>query len=145
MSGTVWGVEATGYEIRHGRVDRDDALTQSGDVLGTSWHGLLEGDAFRRKLLTWVAERRGRDWTPGTTSFAAVREAHLDRLADWFGEHVDAHALIDLIATWCPRKAAGDRLLRLLTTADTEILATAHAVRAARPGLPGGARGEPGR
>jgi adenosylcobyric acid synthase len=77
---------------------------QSRDVLGTSWHGLLECDAFRRRLLTWVAERRGRAWTPGTTSFAAVREAHLDRLADWFGEHVDAPALLDLIHRGVPER-----------------------------------------
>ena len=35
-------------------------------------------------------------------------------------------------------------MLRLLTTADTEILAAAHAVRAARRRLPRGPRGEPG-
>ena len=38
-------------------------------MLGTAWHGLLEGDAVRRKLLSWVAERTGRDWTPGTRAF----------------------------------------------------------------------------
>ncbi len=57
-------------------------------MLGTAWHGLLEGDAFRRALLTWVAERRGRDFTPATISFADVREAQLDRLADWLDAHV---------------------------------------------------------
>jgi adenosylcobyric acid synthase len=104
VRGTVWDVEATGYEIRHGRIDRDEPLVMRDDVLGTSWHGLLEGDAFRRKLLTWVADRRGRDWTAGTTSFAAVREAHLDRLADWFGEHVDAPALLELIQRGAPER-----------------------------------------
>ena len=103
VRGTVWDVEASGYEIRHGRLTRDEPLLQSGDVLGTSWHGLLEGDAFRRKLLTWVAERRGRAWTPGTTSFAAVREAHLDRLADWFGEHVDP-SFLDLLQRGAPER-----------------------------------------
>jgi adenosylcobyric acid synthase len=104
VSGTVWDVEATGYEIRHGRIDRDEPLVMKDAVLGTSWHGLLEGDAFRRKLLTWVAERRDREWTAGTTSFAHVREAHLDRLADWFGEHVDAPALLELIHRGAPER-----------------------------------------
>jgi adenosylcobyric acid synthase len=103
VSGTVWDVEATGYEIRHGRLTRDEPLLQRGDILGTSWHGLLEGDAFRRKLLTWVAERRGRAWHPGTTSFAAVREAHLDRLADWFGEHADP-SFLDLLQRGAPER-----------------------------------------
>src|SRR4051794_22640037 len=82
-SGTVWGLPATGYEIRHGRVDRDEPLVEREHVLGTAWHGLLEGDAIRRAILAWVAERQGRAWTPGTTAFQDVREAHLDRLADW--------------------------------------------------------------
>jgi adenosylcobyric acid synthase len=102
VSGTVLGVDATGYEIRHGRVDRDEPLIQDGDVLGTAWHGLLEGDEVRRKLLSWVAERTGRPWTPGTRAFQTVREAHLDRLADWFGAHVDAPAFTDLIQQGAP-------------------------------------------
>ncbi len=133
VTGTVLGLPATGYEIRHGRVDRDEPLIQQGDVLGTAWHGLLEGDDVRRALLSWVAQRTGRDWTPGTRAFADVREAHLDRLADWFGAHVDAAALTDLITNGAPEglphhPARRHRVLRLLTTADTEILA-AHALR----------------
>ena len=73
---------ATGYEIRHGpstpRRRGDDRRRQRegegcavGAVLGTSWHGLLEGDAVRRGLLAWVAARRGRRWLAGTEPFAA--------------------------------------------------------------------------
>ena len=146
VSGTVWGVEATGYEIRHGRIDRDEPLLHYDDVLGTSWHGLLEGDAFRRKLLTLgrgaPRPRRGR---PARRSFAsrargAARPARrLVRRARRRARAARPHP------TWCSRKAAGDRLLRLLTTADTEILAAAHARAGARRRLPGGARGEPRR
>jgi adenosylcobyric acid synthase len=103
------GLPATGYEIRHGRVTRDggepwigDEGCVAGDVIGTSWHGLLEGDAVRRALLRWVAERRGRDWVPGTRSFADVREAHLDRLADWLEAHVDEPTLLELIERGAP-------------------------------------------
>jgi adenosylcobyric acid synthase len=95
-------VAATGYEIRHGRVSAGEPVVVAGDVIGTSWHGLLEGDELRRALLSWVAERRGRAWTPGTRAFADVREAHLDRLADWFGEHVDERALLELIERGAP-------------------------------------------
>jgi adenosylcobyric acid synthase len=100
VSGTIWGVEASGYEIRHGRVDPDTPLLQAGDVLGTAWHGLLEGDAFRRALLSWVAQRCGRDFAPGNISFAAVREAQLDRLADWLDAHVTG--LAELIENGAP-------------------------------------------
>ena len=104
------GLAASGYEIRHGRVTREGGEPwiapgegcAAGDVLGTSWHGLLEGDAVRRGLLRWVAEQSGRDWVPGTRPFAEVREAHLDRLADWLAEHVDEPALLELIERGAP-------------------------------------------
>jgi adenosylcobyric acid synthase len=103
VSGTVLGVPADGYEIRHGRLDRDEPLVQQGHVLGTAWHGLLEGDAVRRALLGWVAERTGRDWTPGTRPFREVREAHLDRLADWLAAHADVAGIAALIEGGAPK------------------------------------------
>jgi adenosylcobyric acid synthase len=95
-------VTASGYEIRHGRLSDESPFVVRGDVIGTSWHGVLEGDELRRALLSWVAERRGRDWRPGTRAFAEVREAQLDRLADWLGEHVDEPALLELIERGAP-------------------------------------------
>jgi adenosylcobyric acid synthase len=99
-----------GYEIRHGRVTRhggEPLLRDSGDqepdgcrageVLGTSWHGALEHDAFRRALLTHVARVRGRDFRPGDTGFAAAREGRLDVLGDLIEQHVDTDRLTDLI------------------------------------------------
>jgi adenosylcobyric acid synthase len=111
-SGTVpmlGGVPASGYEIRHGEPSRrggeplvDDGTAagegcRAGAVLGTSWHGLLEGDEMRRALLRWVGERRGRRWVPGDVPFATVRERHLDRLGDLVEEHADTTALLALI------------------------------------------------
>ncbi|MEA2290911.1 MAG: adenosylcobyric acid synthase [Solirubrobacteraceae bacterium] len=113
-AGTLDGLPATGYEIRHGRPVRrgGEALIADGSdagegcvdgaVLGTSWHGLLEGDAVRRALLRRVAERRGRDWVPGTEPFAAVRERHLDRLGDLVEEHADTAALLELVERGAP-------------------------------------------
>jgi adenosylcobyric acid synthase len=103
-------VPAAGYEVRHGRPVRDggapliapDEGCVAGAVAGTSWHGLLEGDAVRRALLAWVAERRGRRWVPGTAPWAGVREAHLDRLGDWLAAHVDEPALLELIERGAP-------------------------------------------
>src|SRR5262249_37279213 len=101
---TVGGdeVAASGYEIRHGRLSDESPLVSRRDVIGTSWHGVLEGDGRRLELLRWVADRRGREWTPGTRAFADVREAQLDRLADWLGEHVDEPALLELIERGAP-------------------------------------------
>jgi adenosylcobyric acid synthase len=106
--------EAGGYEIRHGRIERlggESLLTaadgepdgcRAGAVLGTSWHGALEHDAFRRALLTHVAAVRGRRFVPGTVTFAAAREAHLDTLGDLVAGHVDTAALTDLITGGVP-------------------------------------------
>ncbi|HEY4095300.1 MAG TPA: cobyric acid synthase [Baekduia sp.] len=111
------GAPATGYEIRHGdpqptgRPRAEPLLTTAagepegcahGTVLGTSWHGLLEGDAVRRALLGWVAIQRGRDWRPGDVPFAAVRERRLDVLGDLIDEHVDRDALDALLAGGVP-------------------------------------------
>jgi adenosylcobyric acid synthase len=114
VRGTLDGAPAAGYEIRHGRPVRraGEALIDDGSpdgegcvrgaVLGTSWHGLLEGDAVRRALLARVAELSGRVWIPGDEPFAAVRERHLDRLGDLVEEHADTDALLELIERGAP-------------------------------------------
>jgi adenosylcobyric acid synthase len=86
-----------GYEIHHGMVTRDggepllgDEGCHAGTVTGTVWHGLLENDAFRRRYLSQVALLCGRSFVVAPEiSFAAVREAKLDRLADLVADHLD--------------------------------------------------------
>ena len=103
------GTAAGGYEIRHGRVERHggESLLHDEDgepdgcrvamAIGTSWHGALEHDEFRRALLGQVAAVRGRRWTPGTQPFAAAREARLDVLGDLIADHLDTARLTALI------------------------------------------------
>jgi adenosylcobyric acid synthase len=106
--------EVSGYEIHHGRVRRDggDPLFETredtegcwiGATLGTSWHGVLESDGFRRALLQWVAGERGLDWKPGEESFAAARETQLEKLGDLVADHVDREAFMRLIDEGAPR------------------------------------------
>ncbi|HUZ34979.1 MAG TPA: cobyric acid synthase, partial [Streptosporangiaceae bacterium] len=57
---TVAGLPVTGYEIHHGVVhatggDRFPGGCAAGAVSGTSWHGLLENDGFRRAYLHQAA------------------------------------------------------------------------------------------
>jgi adenosylcobyric acid synthase len=70
-----------------------------GAVRGTTWHGALENDEFRRALLSEVAREAGRDgFVPAPdTSFAALREARLDRLAAAVEAHLDTGAIARLI------------------------------------------------
>ena len=107
------GAEVSGYEIRHGRVQRLDGeplFTTNGGVegcrvgvtFGTSWHGVFEADGFRRAFLNRVAEVRGLDWLPGHEPFAARREAQLDKLGDLVAQNVDRDAFLRLIESGAP-------------------------------------------
>jgi adenosylcobyric acid synthase len=108
-TGSALGVPASGYEIHHGRVTVGDGAepflggARDGAVFGTMWHGSLEGDALRG---AWLREVAGLadvpGFTPGDVSFAAVREAQIDRLADAVEEHLDVDAVLDLIASGAP-------------------------------------------
>jgi len=110
------GTGVSGYEIRHGRVTRrggtpvidPDEGCVAGSVIGTSWHGALEHDDFRRALLSRIAP----DFVPGTTPFAAARARRLDVLGDLIAGHVDTAALTELIEAGAPAD---------LPTIDTEV------------------------
>ena len=74
-----------------------------GAVWGTHWHGSLESDGFRREFLRRVAAQAGRRFVPAPSiSFAALREAQLDRLADLIDAHMDTAALLRLIEDGAP-------------------------------------------
>lgn len=116
-TGRALGEPVGGYEIHHGRERRGRVAplvtldggtpegVDRGHVLGTHWHGLLENDAFRRRLLTRVADLTGRAFVPAPdTSFGAVRAAQLDRLADLVEQHLDTEALLRLITDGAPRE-----------------------------------------
>jgi adenosylcobyric acid synthase len=106
--GSALGAPVAGYEIHHGIAEVTDPAgygtepfldgCRRGPVWGTSWHGVLENDEFRRLFLAEVAALAGRDFTPAPgTSFAAIREEQLDVLADLVTAHLDTAALSRLI------------------------------------------------
>jgi adenosylcobyric acid synthase len=91
----------TGYQIHHGRVTAadpwialDDAYgahpegSRQGRFAGTTLHGLFEDDGFRAAFL---------GIEPSGVSFAAAREAQLDRLADMLEAHLDLTAIETLV------------------------------------------------
>ncbi len=106
--GTALGVEASGYEIHHGRISRDaDAEeflggARAGSVLGTMWHGSLESDALRTAVLDVAARARGGSFAASGVSFAAAREARLDLLGDLAERHLDVDALVGLAERGAP-------------------------------------------
>lgn len=104
------GVTVHGYEIHHGRISRDGGEPFFADegcrveaVAGTLWHGLLENDSFRREYLAYVARVAGRSFTGSQdVSFAAIREARLDRLADLVADHLDPGRIQALLSRGAP-------------------------------------------
>ncbi|MFC7359892.1 cobyric acid synthase [Nocardioides astragali] len=106
-TGSALGVPAHGYEIHHGRIERhggEEFLggARSGAVLGTMWHGSLEGDELRRALLSEVSRAAGASYMPADVSFAELRERRLDLLGDLAEEHLDLDALLDLANSGAP-------------------------------------------
>jgi adenosylcobyric acid synthase len=105
--GRALGAPVAGYEIHHGIVERTAGAEPfldgcragpGGAVWGTSWHGTLENDEFRRAFLAEVAAQAGRDFTAAPdTDFAKLREARLDILGDLVAAHLDTGALTQLI------------------------------------------------
>jgi adenosylcobyric acid synthase len=104
-SGVAYGAPVTGYEIHHGLVTVGGIRAEpfldgcrSGAVWGTSWHGTLENDQFRRAFLADVAAFAGRDFKPAPdTNFAELRAAGLDQLGDLVADHLDTGAILRLI------------------------------------------------
>jgi adenosylcobyric acid synthase len=104
--GTAYGEQVRAYEIHHGIAAVDDAAEpfldgcHQGAIWGTSWHGVLENDGFRRAFLADVARAAGRDFTPAPdVSFAALRAA---RLGDLIERHLDTEAVLRLIEQGAP-------------------------------------------
>ncbi|MEV5966471.1 cobyric acid synthase [Kribbella sp. NPDC051952] len=100
----------TAYEIHHGVVEVTGDATpfpggcRAGNTWGTIWHGLLDDDATRHAFLTEIAGLTGKPAPDGTVSFAGLREARLDRLADTIDEYADTAALLDLITSGPPSR-----------------------------------------
>ncbi len=107
-AGEAYGEEVRAYEIHHGVATRDGGEPfldgcRDGAVWGTTWHGALENDGFRRAFLRDVARTAGRDFEPcADTDFAALREAQLDALGDLVEGHLDTMALAGLIEKGAP-------------------------------------------
>jgi adenosylcobyric acid synthase len=107
-SGSAYGAAVEGYEIHHGvaTVSGGEPFLDGcrvGSVFGTTWHGILENDDFRRAFLTDVAATTGRRFTvSASTSFAATRERRLEALGDLVVDHLDTTALRRLIDSGAP-------------------------------------------
>jgi adenosylcobyric acid synthase len=108
-SGSWRGHRVDAYEIHHGIAGPADAESfldghRAGAVWGTTWHGALENDGFRRAWLTEVAAQAGVPWSPvpGAPGFAALREEMLDRLADVVESELDTGKLLSLLDSGAP-------------------------------------------
>jgi adenosylcobyric acid synthase len=104
-TGTALGAVVRGYEIHHGVAYGNETFVggvRRDHVFGTMWHGCLESDSFRGAFLAEVAAAVGRTHTPSRVDFGAARQARIDLLADLVEEHLDVHAIMELITEGPP-------------------------------------------
>ncbi|GAB3308337.1 cobyric acid synthase [Epidermidibacterium keratini] len=101
------GHQVAAYEIHHGvTVPRDGAAGEPfldgwrrGPVWGTTWHGTLENDDFRRAWLRQIADISDVSWAPAADApaYSARRELMIDTLADAIEQHADLDRLLALV------------------------------------------------
>ncbi|WP_141582631.1 cobyric acid synthase [Actinomadura sp. WMMA1423] len=106
-TGSAYGEPVHAYEIHHGIVTAQGEPfldgCRKGAVWGTTWHGAMENDGFRRAFLADVARTAEREFVPAPdVSFDALREATLDALGDLVEEHMDTDALWRVIEHGAP-------------------------------------------
>ena len=106
-TGEAYGEDVHAYEIHHGVVTAQGEPfldgCRKGSVWGTTWHGAMENDGFRRAFLKDVAQHAQRDFIPAPdVSFHKLREATLDALGDLIEEHMDTGALWRIIEKGAP-------------------------------------------
>jgi adenosylcobyric acid synthase len=118
-TGSAYGVEVDGYEMHHGVVRPDPGAAvfldgvHRGAAWGTTWHGVLESDEFRRAFLAEVAAAAGVPAPPvAAVSFAAVRERRLEALGDLVADHLDTARLGELITHGVPKGLPSLRVAR---------------------------------
>ena len=72
--------------VRHRFGESDGSRGSEGairaNVLGTTLHGVLESDGFRRWLLRHVASNTNKDYSPGP-SYLDLKEEYYNGLAKW--------------------------------------------------------------
>ncbi len=106
--GHGYGHHVTGYEIHHGltTVDGGEQFLDGcrlDSVWGTTWHGVLENDEFRRAFLTEVAQIAGRRYIPAEgVSFYTARQRRLDLLGDLVAAHLDTDSIYQLLENGPP-------------------------------------------
>ncbi|GAB1824135.1 cobyric acid synthase [Herbidospora sp. RD11066] len=97
-TGSAYGHRVAAYEIHHGIVTPAPGTEpfldgcHRANVWGTTWHGALENDGFRRAFLTEIGLPVESD-----VDFARLREARLDAIGDLIEHHMDTDALKELI------------------------------------------------
>lgn len=93
------GVPITGYEIHMGVTETKTPLTvtgteqgggQRGNVYGTYYHGIFDGEAAAKALACALCKAKGMDWEQITMADPeAYRQAQYDLLADGVRESLD--------------------------------------------------------
>ncbi len=108
------GMSIKGYEIHMGQTNLDEKIAQpirlhsvdewdggineQGNVMGTYLHGIFENIAWTCQLLNNLRRKKGLDEKEGSVkSYAELKEAEYDRLAEHVRKHVDLDKIYQII------------------------------------------------
>lgn len=110
---TVIDQVLSGYEIHMGETtfmndqvkpfmmtdlgDYDGAISDSGNVMGTYYHGIFDNDAFRHAILERLRREKGIDGPVETINFELLKDREYDRLATHVEAYLDMDAILKLL------------------------------------------------
>lgn len=90
------GAHARPFAVQSATTEYADGCTSAdGLVVGTYLHGLLENDALRHAMLSRLANRKGRHFTPTTKATSPIQA--IDALADTVRDSVDLEAIASMV------------------------------------------------
>lgn len=119
------GEAVNGYEIHMGRTELgpqaapfvhvterrgiaekadEGAVSENGLVWGSYFHGIFDNDAFRKRLLGWLQERKGLTQSADSQISASQQlSRELDRLADICRAHLDMRKVYGMLGLTPPK------------------------------------------
>jgi adenosylcobyric acid synthase len=77
--------------------DYDGAISDSGNVMGTYYHGIFDNDAFRHAILERLRREKGIDGPVESVNFELLKDREYDRLATHVEAHLDMDAILKLL------------------------------------------------
>lgn len=111
---SVNGQRIKGYEIHMGQTEFigeslkpfiltdqgtfDGAVNETGNIMGTYFHGIFDNDSFRSGLLNQLRKQKGLALSKGSVNtFETFKQSEYDRLAEHVEKHLDMEKIMEIM------------------------------------------------